>query len=379
MTDQKTNAERANCDDCNGIVEPGEGLVWWESGPDDGGDVVGRTPAGWRTTHKVRTVCATVRTSRDAHRTAEREAAREKAEAAAKLFEVRRDALRADIEALVAQYGLIKVPRDHCRLTKAVSEADIYPRHSVYPEDGGASTEWFGQVVQRPDGIVAWFGHVGGPSMWASPALVTAGLQQYRLCQWWVPGVYAAKDYPGPAVPDAELTDEERVKVAGLRTEARKAQRWEEVRMLTAEIPFALKPILTPGATWVLSPVDVAALDAYIDARKSGNAAVLTVSVKVTHPQLRQRRRRSPRNRILIWHARRSTPPSPYRRTSWNSTANTLPACPPCPRLPPKACGRPLGALAWTRPVRPRLPRLRRPRRRDGARWSASNHLGTGP
>jgi hypothetical protein len=43
------------------MVPAGEGLLWWEPGPDDGGDVVDRTPAGWRVTHRDATVCADTR------------------------------------------------------------------------------------------------------------------------------------------------------------------------------------------------------------------------------------------------------------------------------------------------------------------------------
>lgn len=52
-----TNATDDECSECGGPVAAGEGRVWYEAGPDDGGDVAGRTPAGLRVTHRDPAQC----------------------------------------------------------------------------------------------------------------------------------------------------------------------------------------------------------------------------------------------------------------------------------------------------------------------------------
>jgi hypothetical protein len=41
--------------------------VWWQAGPDDGGDVVGGSPAGYRVTHLDKAVCQAQRAATVAH------------------------------------------------------------------------------------------------------------------------------------------------------------------------------------------------------------------------------------------------------------------------------------------------------------------------
>ena len=54
----RSNKRDGHCNTCGGLVPAGTGDLWWEPGPDDGGDVVGRTPAGWRVSHARRGLCA---------------------------------------------------------------------------------------------------------------------------------------------------------------------------------------------------------------------------------------------------------------------------------------------------------------------------------
>ena len=93
----KTNAKQDWCADCGGRVEAGEGNLWWEAGPDDGGDVVGGTPEGWRVTHADKAVCAASRAA--AVEAAAKAKADELAEAAAKRAKIdaQLDAQRAEM------------------------------------------------------------------------------------------------------------------------------------------------------------------------------------------------------------------------------------------------------------------------------------------
>jgi len=59
----ETNQQPDVCTECGALVEVGQGMLWYEQGPDDGGDVVGGTPAGWRVTHLDRDQCARHRAS----------------------------------------------------------------------------------------------------------------------------------------------------------------------------------------------------------------------------------------------------------------------------------------------------------------------------
>ncbi len=63
-TEQRVNSRPGTCTECGAEVPAGQGALWWEPGPDDGGDVVGRTPAGWRVTHLDSEACRRVRAER---------------------------------------------------------------------------------------------------------------------------------------------------------------------------------------------------------------------------------------------------------------------------------------------------------------------------
>lgn len=56
-TKDRTNAHPQPCYECGIVVPAGEGRLWWLPGPDDGGDVVGRTPEGWQVSHHTREDC----------------------------------------------------------------------------------------------------------------------------------------------------------------------------------------------------------------------------------------------------------------------------------------------------------------------------------
>jgi len=61
VTNQRTNRKADVCSECGGPVAPFAGNLWWQAGPDDGGDVVGRTPAGWYVTHRDSAQCEAAR------------------------------------------------------------------------------------------------------------------------------------------------------------------------------------------------------------------------------------------------------------------------------------------------------------------------------
>lgn len=285
----RTNEKPGTCEGCHGEVAVGAGSLWWEPGPDDGGDAAGRRPAGWRVQHLDKTLCAAELTRRAAAADDRKAAGARKLAAEATAFEAERDAIRRVIDSAVAEHGLMVMPKN-CQLPRATTACELY-RKAAYPAGGGSSTGVEGCVIERDDGIVASFGALegGAAQQWTTPALIAAGLRQYRVYQWWIPGTYPAKDYPGPAVPEADLSIDERAEVTRLRDEQKEAQRAEVIRSLEIGVRHAreLQALLAlPGATFTIDPGS--GLDAYLAARAARSAsvrlqAVLTVRLPADH------------------------------------------------------------------------------------------------
>jgi hypothetical protein len=243
---QKTNEKEARCEDCQGLVPPGQGSLWREAGPDDGGDVVGRTPAGWRVTHLDSAVC----TAEKAATAAARAADREKALEATRIVEV-----PCRLEPWQGKPG-VHVRHEVCtppaRLA-GVRQREILDR-TVYPASGGFSRGMQGMVTEFADGIVASYGsNEGSGTQWASPALVERGLQQYRIAQWWSPVGYGAESYPGPGVPESDLTEEERAQVTRLRAAATAERMERERRSVLSSVDHVFRTDRAfAGATWTV-------------------------------------------------------------------------------------------------------------------------------
>lgn len=64
MAGERINKYADTCHKCGGPIAAGAGVLWWQAGPDDGGDVGGRTPAGWRVSHRTAAECEAYRTTR---------------------------------------------------------------------------------------------------------------------------------------------------------------------------------------------------------------------------------------------------------------------------------------------------------------------------
>lgn len=105
----RTNTRPGECTDCGGEVAPGAGSLWWQPGPDDGGDVVGRTPAGWRVTHLDESIC---RATKAAERAREEQELRDRLAGAEAAREAEKAAI-AEQERFVAEL-LAAVPDCVC-------------------------------------------------------------------------------------------------------------------------------------------------------------------------------------------------------------------------------------------------------------------------
>lgn len=100
---KRTNAKPDLCTDCDHLVNPGEGNLWWQPGPDDGGDIVGGTPAGWRVTHLDRSVCVENKRLAREQASQERAQRRKEAEEREAAEDREREEQRAKIELLLSE------------------------------------------------------------------------------------------------------------------------------------------------------------------------------------------------------------------------------------------------------------------------------------
>lgn len=267
MVKRCANTDLAICAFCRATLKPGEGRV-------EHGDRAGTV--GSRTVHRSKRVCKGPALLLAGAR---KGILHTKAFWPCESQRVISERLAAD----VIKHGLVSVPVDRCQFPR-VRGLTLW-RRAAFPEMGSSFGGWYGELVIRVDAtLVAYLGYANRQDVWASPSLVEAGLRQYRLCQRWVPGYDRPQDYPGPAVADDTLTDEERGAVVRLREQAAQAKRAEAMCGIRLCVPTVLKDYLTRGATWTVEPIDVAELDEYERDRGHRAGRTLRVLVKVTRP-----------------------------------------------------------------------------------------------
>lgn len=227
MTEQKTNTKDDYCNECGALVPAGTGVLWWQAGPDDGGDVVGRTPAGWRVSHRDDNDCKAEHERRRAARKAEIAAAAAKRAEAEALIAARRDEAEAPALALIVELALVQVP-ERCNLCKT-SLPEVYS--ATYSDGPGFSGERGVTIRRDGDSAIVTFRSAGFATQHASAAIVERGLATFRVQQWFREGSYNPKDYPGPAVPREALSAGELAEVERLEALKVDAERAEQERL----------------------------------------------------------------------------------------------------------------------------------------------------
>lgn len=233
---EQSNDVATHCSECGGIVAAGEGVRWWQAAPDDGGDVVGRSPEGWYVSHRDKSACDREREARRAARQIEVD--RAEAEAAARRTQFEQTRLEAERPAheLIAALGLLQVPQE-CNLSGSILP-EVY--RQTYSEPGRGASGITDVIVRREgDDAIVTFATGGFATQFASPAVIERGRSTYRVQQWWTEGGHGADSYPGPAVPREQLSDDERSIVERLDANKAAALRERQERYARVDLETA--------------------------------------------------------------------------------------------------------------------------------------------
>lgn len=308
----RTNEKPGTCTTCGGEVPPGQGTPWYEGGPDDGGDVVGRTPAGWRVMHLAKADCEAEAIRREGLVRDERERSRAQAVQERAVFEALRRQARERVEHAVQAHGLVPVPTG-CQLPPFQREAMTLFTESLFPPGGGASTEVVARVFRVEGGLVAHFGPIEDPNRWATPAVVTAGIALYRVRQWWSPTTHSITAYPGAGVPPNELTENEQAEVATLTAQRDEAKAALVLEQLDNAVHYATVRAFEKTG---LSKADIAAtwevrlpenMETYVSAMmeplyspaRTAASLQVTILLELPEPSFYRGKLRSPIARLI--------------------------------------------------------------------------------
>lgn len=204
----RTNTREQHCENCGTLVAPGAGSLAWNPGEDDGGDGHER----YEVTCLDTATCAAIRAQRDAARRAELSEAAAKNRSAAEESEARSAEILARVAALVAEHGLEAVDSRRATVSLPNGAQRTWTASERHP---ARSTLTVAEAFETPSGVFVVVGDTY-PTIYAPPAVVAAGHAQWRVAQHWMPSWGVAR-YPGPAVPDTELTPEELAQVSAWR------------------------------------------------------------------------------------------------------------------------------------------------------------------
>lgn len=207
----RTNARTGYCGLCGLELKPGEGRLEFvpDAHDDDDFDRVGtgREHAHWEVFCLNEADCK-ARVEATAQRHAAEQAEKE----------------RVRDEAAAVKNAEKKVKREAwATLTAGLERTDAQPtgweRTGEFFDSGLDVTC---EKVKLPNGAtgwyVSWIGDMDG-CYWLVPATVKEDAEAekarlHRVYQWWRPNGYGPDSYPGPGIPEDQLTEEERAEVA---------------------------------------------------------------------------------------------------------------------------------------------------------------------
>lgn len=235
MEKVRTNQRAQHCENCGTLCQPGEGELYFLPSAEDNDDFdrVGtdRAHAHWEVICLDRAACAA---RVEAKKTEQRRIASVRKEAAAKEA--------AEKKAISEQQKA-----EFATLTAGLVRTDVRPEGATWVEEYAATgSDCRAQKLLLPTGetgwVVSWIGDMDG-CYWLLPAAAKESAEAekarlHRIYQWWRPIGYSARSYPGPGVPEGELTESERGEVA-----ARTAAKWAELEeMQRRSIDTTLRP-----------------------------------------------------------------------------------------------------------------------------------------
>lgn len=236
-TNEQLNLGEAHCESCGGLVLPRAGRRWWQAGPDDGGDVGGRTPAGWQVTHLDAEACKAELEARRAKKAAAAAAADLEASERRAKFEAARERAEQPGRQLIASLGLEPVPAD-CNLCNSPGLEETY--RATYSDPTRGASGMSDVVIRRAgDEAVVLFSTGGFSVQYATAALIRRGQSTFRVQRWWRADAYSATSYPGPNVQRYELSPAELEEVARLEQLKEAADREETERLAKIDLQFA--------------------------------------------------------------------------------------------------------------------------------------------
>lgn len=210
----RTNQRAQSCAACGEMCQPGQGRLEFVPDAEDNDDFdrlvnPNENPAAHWEVYCLDTAACDSRQQATAARHAA-EAAQRKADAAAKAAELksRRDADLARWQAATAG------------LERTEARPEGYERTGEFFAVAGDNDRR--EKIILPDGqvgwLVSWIGDMDG-CCWLVPAAAKESAEAekarlHRVYQWWRPGSFGDDSYPGPGVPESELTEVEKTEVA---------------------------------------------------------------------------------------------------------------------------------------------------------------------
>jgi hypothetical protein len=183
--------------------------------------------------------------------------------------------IRAEFDGWIAAEGLVLVSSECVRIHELNRAQSVYERSTSHETTDGQQSWLSAGVVREADGLWAeWREGFRLTTHYASPALAA----RTRVCRWWNPAEDPPGTYPGPGVPEAELTDAERAWVAVYRADAWRATRMYDIAAAVAESKEFARVLVIGGVTYEIEYGE--GFDAWLAARSSD----VTITVRVTLP-----------------------------------------------------------------------------------------------
>jgi hypothetical protein len=231
-----TNAVKTCCNSCGAELKAGEGRLEFvpDAHDNDDFDRVGtdRENAHWEAFCVAEDACKS-RVSEIA--------ARQEAE--------RAEAKRVRVETAAKEAAERKVKQEAWELlTAGLVRTESQPAgRQLTGEFVDSGLKATCEKVTLPGGLVGWrvdwIGDSDGCYYLVPPSVRDAAEAEdarlHRVYQWWRPGNYGPDSYPGPGIPESELTNEERAEVA---------KRWAEKRArIEADWEWSAQLAIKPG------------------------------------------------------------------------------------------------------------------------------------
>lgn len=213
MSTTRTNARAGYCELCGMSLPPGQGRLEFIPDAHDNDDFdrvgTGREHAHWAVFCLSEVDCQTRAEATAARHAAERAEKKRIASEASAIAAAAKKAKQTEWETLTA--GLVKIdvaPTGWKRTGEHFEGLDVQCEKISLP---GELTGWLVSWIGDSDGSY-WLVPLGSDAVKKAQEIADRRTKQHRVWQWWTPDCHD-KQYPGPGVPESELTEDERAEV----------------------------------------------------------------------------------------------------------------------------------------------------------------------